>query len=667
MSQAISNLPVGAKVVDPSTTYYNAPITWIVLEHGHDDANGTTLLSEKILCLKAFDAKEPNNSNSGRKNYGNSRYAYSNILQWLNSDATAGSWYSAKHAADQSPDSTTYVTYNPYTSEAGFLHGFSDGFKDVLMEVDKVTSLNTATDGGGTEAVKSKIFLLSCTECGLSEDNGTAGTIYSYFSANNTNEQRKAYPTAEAVSNSTYASSSINESSAWYWWLRSPNASYSYYARFVGPVGERSSDFAYNGIYGVRPACLISFDTKVLDEPNADGAYEIDFSSYTIKDIFIGVNGVACRVINAYVGVDGVAQSIYSATPSWKPSYDANNNPVKYAVQLYGIKADTIMTDSGEATAGLTFGPALGLTPSQTGIGHTPTGISAGGNPMRCIHDDDWATIAYWSKTDPTVYADCIANGCTHAVRLNLNDTIKGDILTGFGESSDGSGVLYNNLADAYTRWNPTSNIDTTNISDSRGSNKFGWSGSKIRATLNGSDGHTKIAVASGIDAADQTILTSGNSLLSCFDPEVRSIIAPKVIVGDKDGYSTDGTTTYKNQGTTESLTTTYDKLWLFSTKEIGFGGASASDNNIKNYSGHNGSEYTSKLSAWGISDVSIGLTSGNAQRSGYNENGTASNVWLRSPYSGVAGYVWRVYTDGSGKYNFPYIPYALAPGFCLP
>ena len=330
----------------------------------------------------------------------------------------------------------------------------------------------------------------------------------------------------------------------------------------------------------------------------------------------------------------------------WSPSLDANGNEVKYAVQLYGIRADTIRVDNANVTAGLTFGPALGLTPAQTGVGHTPTGTSAGGNPMRCIHDDDWATIAYWSKTDPTVYADCIANGCTHAVRLNLNDTIKGNTLTGFDETSDGSGVIYSNIAEAYSRWNPQSNVDTSQSSSTYGSNKYGWSGSKIRATLNGSDSSTKSAVALGTNAADQTILSSSNCLLSCFDPEVRSIIAPKVIQGDDDYY-----------GSPEASTTTYDKLWLFSTKEIGFGSS-------VEYSSNRGSDYSEKRAYWGVGD---GSRSNCTKRVGYRENGIVSYAWLRSPFSYNAYVVWYLGNRGGISNSRACGTFAVAPGFCLP
>ena len=340
-------------------------------------------------------------------------------------------------------------------------------------------------------------------------------------------------------------------------------------------------------------------------------------------------------------------QTVYFWRPYiWEPSLDANGNEVKYAVQLYGIKEDTVRINNTDATAGLTFGPALGLTPDQTGISHTPSGTSTGGNPMRCIHNDDWETIAYWSKTDPTVYADCIANGCTHAVRLNLNDTIKGSTLTGFAATSDGSGVLYINLAEAYLCYNPGSTVDTSSYSGKYGSNKFGWSGSKIRATLNGADEYTKSEVAIGERRNDQTLLTSNNCLLSCFDPEIRNIIVPKVVHGDDDFY-----------GSPEASMTTYDKLWLFSTKEIGFGSA-------VQYSSNRGSDYSEKRSYWGVGD---GSTSACTKRVGYYEKGSTCRMLLRSPQPQFGSAVWVVITGGSGSIDNAYNQYAVAPGFCLP
>ena len=75
MSKKISTLAVGAKVRDPLSKYYGVPVGFQIADKNHAGypANSTTLAAEKILCLKAFDAKESGNSDSSRRNYGNNR------------------------------------------------------------------------------------------------------------------------------------------------------------------------------------------------------------------------------------------------------------------------------------------------------------------------------------------------------------------------------------------------------------------------------------------------------------------------------------------------------------------------------------------------------------------------------------------------------------------
>lgn len=92
MSKKISTLAVGAKVRDPLSKYYGVPVGFQIADKNHAGypANSTTLAAEKILCLKAFDAKE-SGGNSDRRNYGNNRYSLANIRQWLNKSGT--NWY----------------------------------------------------------------------------------------------------------------------------------------------------------------------------------------------------------------------------------------------------------------------------------------------------------------------------------------------------------------------------------------------------------------------------------------------------------------------------------------------------------------------------------------------------------------------------------------------
>ena len=280
MAKLLSSLPVGAKVKDTGTTYNGKSILWTIMQHGHsgDPAGSTALVTSNIITFKCFDAIEAGNSDSNRRSYGNNRYSVSNIRQWLNSDAAAGKWYSAQHSADAAPtNANVWSNYNEYDQEAGFLANFSAKMKAALLTVTKTVAKNTVTDGGGSETVSDKIFLLSNTEVGLANENNVAeGSKYALFSDNNS---RLAYPTAEAVSRSEYTNSSLNANSAWYWWLRSPYAGYSDIARIVYADGSLNGTNAYSGGIGARPACAISSSALVSDSPDTDGAYTLIWNS----------------------------------------------------------------------------------------------------------------------------------------------------------------------------------------------------------------------------------------------------------------------------------------------------------------------------------------------------------------------------------------------------
>lgn len=284
MSKAISRLAVGAKIEVPVLSAYQsrfgAKIVFKIADKNHSGypSNSVTLITEKIIQVMASDAKEPNNGNSDRKNYGNNRYAYSNLLQWLNSNAAAGNWYSAKHSADQAPTTkSTHVSYNPYTSWAGFLAMLDPKFVAELLNTTQ-TVVKSTTDGGSYETVTSKMFLASTTEVGLANENSIAeGTPLSLFS---NNASRIAYPTSECVSNSDgYTNSSFNTSSGWYWWLRTPNSSSACNVRSVGSGGTLNISGAIDGNGGVRPLCNLSSSILVSDTTNADGNYTIIYNS----------------------------------------------------------------------------------------------------------------------------------------------------------------------------------------------------------------------------------------------------------------------------------------------------------------------------------------------------------------------------------------------------
>ena len=269
----MSTLPVGAVVKSVNTKYNGAVIRFKV---GRQSSDRVGLVTERIISLKCFDAKESGNSNSDRRNYGNNRAAVANLLQWLNSTAGPGGWYSAQHSADAPPNNANvWSNYNEYEAEAGFLSFFEADFRNALLN-DTITVAKSSTDGGGSEQITRKVRLLTETEVGLGNENGIAeGTKWPLFTDNNS---RLAYPTAEAVSKSEYTSSGLNASSPWYYWLLTPNAGNAYNVRNGDSGGSLGSSTADDGGGGVRPALFLAPDTLVSDTTDTDGAYILQWN-----------------------------------------------------------------------------------------------------------------------------------------------------------------------------------------------------------------------------------------------------------------------------------------------------------------------------------------------------------------------------------------------------
>lgn len=276
MSKTLGSLPNGALVKDTGTLYYGKPIVWKIADKNHVGypSGSVTLITEKIITLKCFDAMESGNSDGNRRSYGNNRYSLSNIDKWLNSDAAAGRWWAATHSADAAPtNANVWSNYNEYDAQAGFLNGFSANMKAALLNTTITVAKNTVTDGGGSETITRKVFYASTTEVGLANENNVAeGSKLAIFSDN---ASRLAYPTAEAVSNSEYKTSGLAVGRPWWWYLRTPYASDSCNVRGVHTGGALSYANAYYGNEGVRPLCNLKSEILVSDNTDSDGAYTI--------------------------------------------------------------------------------------------------------------------------------------------------------------------------------------------------------------------------------------------------------------------------------------------------------------------------------------------------------------------------------------------------------
>ena len=274
---ALSDLPLGALIdvaVRPAwQSRFGEHITWRVADQGHAGypEGCTTLITDKIIQLMCVDAKEPGNPDNNRGAYGNNRYILSNIHQWLNSDAAAGQWYSAKHPYD-TPPANDYVSdgYNEYDQWDGFLAMLDGAFAAALLKTT-LTTTRHVDDGGSIDTFSALMFLPSAAEVNTPDGTIVAqGTKLAIF---DDNASRFAYPSAQAVGNSEYASSSIDVAKAGGWWLRVPNTTRvgGFYMHYIDSRGVISNMSAYNGLTGIRPLCNLPGDARVHER--AGGGY----------------------------------------------------------------------------------------------------------------------------------------------------------------------------------------------------------------------------------------------------------------------------------------------------------------------------------------------------------------------------------------------------------
>lgn len=236
-SQLLSSLASGTKV--KLGKWNNTDLQWKVARDTSDQSIRLVLepTSVSLLGNMQYDAAEPSNSNGERRSYGNNRYIYSNIHQWLNA-TKATEWYVAQHSADAAP---------AYSSSPGFLSGWSENHIAALDRATLTTS-RASVDGGGTETFVARVALISTTELGL--QSGTGGGRLDIFNSDGDRSTGANY------------------------WTRTP-----YPANAVG-VGRVTTAGALDmfgdgagGASGVRPLCIPASTALVSPEKDDDNCY----------------------------------------------------------------------------------------------------------------------------------------------------------------------------------------------------------------------------------------------------------------------------------------------------------------------------------------------------------------------------------------------------------
>lgn len=212
--------------------------------------DGTTACTD----LGTFTARnrsyytENDSTNNGKRNfterqaYGTNRWRDCVYRQWLNSDAaevsssdntTISNWWKPVTVFDRVPGGAKW---------AGFLHGLDSEFLAVLGEVEVKTALCDCdkVDGATHDITYDKVWLQSLTEVFGSNNNGIAeGSQLAYW-VGATDADRIKY----------------ENTTARYWWLRSPYPTSANNVRDVVTSGVLNNGDAHLAL-GVVPACCI--------------------------------------------------------------------------------------------------------------------------------------------------------------------------------------------------------------------------------------------------------------------------------------------------------------------------------------------------------------------------------------------------------------------------
>lgn len=308
-------------------TYEGEPILWRFVSK---DENGLLMVSDKILCLKSYDAAGDSiyhyvegNYSDIRKEFGSNCWEDSNLRQWLNSEEKHVVW---SHSVPE--ENNLFNGINPYSNEEGFLsnNNFSNEEKKYINEVTHKIYINDAEmirglcDGGIQEHpfddgqieqlnvinydmfkyrnVKDRVFLLGPEQLLVVKEKFPE-YVYSK-------------PTSHAIKKSNYSSDILSENSNYYYWICLPGINgFSYeHVICVTPDGKImvAPNGAYNGTIGVRPAFYLS-DVKQFNsgEGNLNNPYkdkelkQYDKEEYNIsQDEYFIKKGFLDNVFNTF-------------------------------------------------------------------------------------------------------------------------------------------------------------------------------------------------------------------------------------------------------------------------------------------------------------------------------------------------------------------------------
>lgn len=211
---------------------------------GYDGTNYTLLslntgdtipYADYTAVYKSDVANNVTNFNNIRQ-YGLNIYRYSAVRQWLNSDATAGSWWESQHLGDVAP--------NYAAAQAGFMKDLDSSFKAILQKTEVVTAGNNTTDDGSTYTTYDYLFLPSNYELWASSS-PVEGDRMGYFAIDGSGK------------NSFRSRGAISGGSSNNWWTRSAYRGYANAEYYITSNGASS-------ISSASGTCLLVAACKII-------------------------------------------------------------------------------------------------------------------------------------------------------------------------------------------------------------------------------------------------------------------------------------------------------------------------------------------------------------------------------------------------------------------
>jgi hypothetical protein len=252
-------------------TYNQDEILWRIVSV---DGEKITLLSDKIITLKAFDAKGTHSGGTASQiSGGNGLWSASNLRTWLNSADTTVNW-----GSDPKPTSAN-VSANPYDTEPGFLANFTAEEQEVLTTGTYETVLNYRNFSFKTGGDAPHLYSRVSKEAAKNFDAAYKQTLTDMVFIPSTKEIQTLangiytygmeYQVA-ALATPLKSLPGMGDGSGWFYWLRD--------AMFTGddslvrcmrPDNTVEYDRANNGTIGVRPMCFVKSNIAIL---SGDGA-----------------------------------------------------------------------------------------------------------------------------------------------------------------------------------------------------------------------------------------------------------------------------------------------------------------------------------------------------------------------------------------------------------